>query len=179
MGRFIYLDNSNLFLEARKLASVQKGFVRNMGEAQALRAFDTTYRIDYARLLTLLAEDQEVLRATLFGSAVTADSAIWDHAEAAGWEVFSFERNFKNKEKKIDIAVVTEMMLDAFKHADRELDQIILVAGDSDYLPAVFRLRQEGFVVLVYFWSQAAHELKEVATEFLCMDDYLADLELR
>ena len=179
MSRFIYLDNSNLFIEARKLAAVQKGIVGSMKEAQALRATDNTYNLDYARLLGLLAGDQEIGRAVLFGSKVTSDNAIWAHMEAAGWEVFSFERNFKNKEKKIDIAVVTEIMLDAFKHVNRERDQVLLVAGDSDYLPAVFRLREEGFVVLVYFWGQAAHELKEVATEFLCMDDYLADLELR
>jgi uncharacterized LabA/DUF88 family protein len=92
--------------------------------------------------------------------------------------VRSFERNLKNKEKKIDIAVVTEMLIDAFNSMDRHNDQIVLVAGDSDYLPAVFRLREEGFVVLIYFWSQAANELKQVATEFICMDDHLADLEL-
>jgi len=115
----------------------------------------------------------------LFGSKVTADNAIWEHAEGAGWEVFSFERNYKNREKKIDIAVVTEMIMDAFKRALRSRDQIILVAGDSDYLPAVHRLKEEGFVVLVYFWSQAATELKQAATEFICMDDFLGNLELR
>lgn len=179
MSRFIYVDNSNLFIEARKLAAVQAGLVGSMREAQAVRATDNTYNIDYSRLLDLLAEEQVVGRAVLFGSKVTADDAIWDHAEKAGWEVFSFERNFKNKEKKIDIAVVTEMLLDAFKQVDRSNDQIVLVAGDSDYLPAVVRLREDGFTVLVCFWGQAAAELKKVATEFVCMDEYLADLELR
>jgi uncharacterized LabA/DUF88 family protein len=179
MARYLYVDNSNLFIEARKLAAVQGGMVGSMREAQAVRAMDNTYNIDYSRLLALLADGHAVGRAVLFGSKVTADRAIWDHAEAAGWEVFSFERNFKNKEKKIDIAVVTEMILDAFKRTLKSKDQIVLVAGDSDYLPAVARLTQEGYVVLVYFWSQAAHELKQVATEFIRMDDFLGDLELR
>lgn len=71
------------------------------------------------------------------------------------------------------------MLLDAFKQMDRLTDQIVLVAGDSDYLPAVVRLQEDGFTVLVCFWGQAAAELKKVATEFVCMDEYLADLELR
>jgi uncharacterized LabA/DUF88 family protein len=179
MARFIYVDNSNIFIEARKLAAVQGGMVRSMREAQAVRAMDNTYCLDYSRLLDLLAEEQVIGRAVLFGSKVTGDTAIWDHAAGAGWEIFSFERNFKNKEKKIDIAVVTEMLLDAFKQIDRAQDQIVLVAGDSDYLPAVVRLREEGFVVLVCFWAQAAAELKLAASEFVCMDDYLGELELR
>jgi uncharacterized LabA/DUF88 family protein len=179
MSRYIYVDNSNLFIEARKLATVQKGIVRSMREAQAARAFDNTYFINYFDLRNLLSNGGGVGRAVLFGSKVTADDAIWDHADEAGWEVFAFNRNHKNKEKKIDIAVVTEMLLDAFKRVDRENDEIVLVAGDSDYLPAVTRLREEGFVVLVYFWSQAATELKQCATEFICMDDHLANLELR
>jgi uncharacterized LabA/DUF88 family protein len=179
MARFIYLDNSNLFIEARKLAAVQAGMVGSMREAQAVRAMDKSYNLDYARLREFLAEGQEVGRSVLFGSKVTVDDAIWDHAEAAGWEVFSFERNYKNKEKKIDIAVVTEMIMDAFRRALRSRDQIVLVAVDSDYLPAVHRLKEDGFVVLVFFWSQAATELKQAATEFICMDDFLANLELR
>jgi uncharacterized LabA/DUF88 family protein len=179
MSRFIYVDNSNLFIEARKLATVQKGMVGSMREAQAVRAMDNTYNIDYFSLRDFLSDGSGVGRAVLFGSKVTGDDAIWQHAETAGWEVRSFERNQKNREKKIDIAVVTEMLTDAFKHVDHQNDQIVLVAGDSDYLPAVVRLREEGFVVLVYFWSQGATELKQVATEFICMDDHLADLELR
>jgi uncharacterized LabA/DUF88 family protein len=179
MSRFIYVDNSNLFIEARKLATVQKGMVGSMREAQEVRAMDNTYNIDYFHLMHLLAAGGRIGRAALFGSKVTADDAIWAHADEAGWEVRSFERNQKNREKKIDIAVVTEMLIDAFKHVDSRNDQIVLVAGDSDYLPAVVRLREEGFVVLVYFWSQGATELKQVATEFICMDDHLADLELR
>jgi uncharacterized LabA/DUF88 family protein len=178
MSRFIYVDNSNLFLEARKLALVQKGLVASMHEAQAARAFDHSYRLDYFKLLECLAVDEPVARAVVFGSSAVPDSPVWKHAEEAGWEVFSFERNFKNKEKKIDIAVATEMLVDAFKHVHKRSDQIVLVAGDSDYLPAVCRLTEEGFVVLVYFWGQAAHELKEVATDFITMDPWLADLEL-
>jgi uncharacterized LabA/DUF88 family protein len=179
MSRFIYVDNSNLFLEARKLALVQKGLVASMQEAQATHAFDNSYRLDYYKLLECLALDEPVARAVVFGSSAVPDSPVWKHAEEAGWEVFSFERNFKNKEKKIDIAVATEMLVDAFKHVQRRTDQIVLVAGDSDYLPAVCRLTEEGFVVLVYFWGQAAHELKQAATEFIGMDRWLADLELR
>jgi uncharacterized LabA/DUF88 family protein len=179
MARFIYVDNSNLFIEARKVAAVRAGMVGSMRKAQAVRAMDNTYNLDYSKLLVFLAEGHEVGRAVLFGSKVTPDNAIWDHMESAGWEVFSFERNFKNKEKKIDIAVVTEMIMDAFKRTLRSKDQIILVAGDSDYLPAVARLTQDGYTVLVYFWSQAAMELKQAATEFVCMNEFLGDLELR
>src|ERR1035437_7145533 len=144
MSRFIYVDNSNLFIEARKLAAVQKGMVGSMREAQVVRAMDNTYFIDYFHLRNLLSQGGGVGRAVLFGSKVTGDDEIWKHADTAGCEVRLFERNLKNKEKKIDTAVVTEMLIDAFKFVDRQNDQIVLVAGASDYLLAVVRLREDG-----------------------------------
>ncbi len=107
---------------------------------------DNTYNLDYFHLRNLLSEGGAVGRSVLFGSKVTGDDAIWAHAETAGWEVFSFERNLKNKEKKIDIAVVTEMLTDAFTGMwICQDDQIVLVAGDSDYLPGCHSAPGRGF----------------------------------
>ena len=95
MARYIYVDNSNLFIEARRLAAVQAGLVGSMRQAQAVRALDNTYNLDYALLRDFLAEGHEVGRSVLFGSmAATGTGAVWEHAEAAGWEVFSFEPAF-------------------------------------------------------------------------------------
>jgi hypothetical protein len=54
----------------------------------------------------------------------------------------------------------------------------VLVAGDSDYVPTIKELRQDGFTVEVVFWNHASRELKEVASKFIGLDSFLETLRL-
>jgi len=58
----------------------------------------------------------------------------------------------------------------------RLADEITLVAGDSDYVPAIEKLKKRGIPVHVVFWGHAARELNDVATKFINMDQYLDHL---
>lgn len=55
---------------------------------------------------------------------------------------------------------------------------ILIAAGDADYVPAVARARSKGWKVEVWFWSNAADQLKTAATRFCPLDKYLDYLRL-
>ena len=67
------------------------------------------------------------------------------------------------------------MTKDAYTVIKKDEDDILLVAGDSDFVPVVADLVAEGFKVEVAFWSQAARELREVAVNFISLDARHAD----
>jgi hypothetical protein len=81
--------------------------------------------------------------------------------ERFGFKVTKYERNFANKEKKVDVAIAHRMTKDAYSGVVRPgSDEMTLVAGDSDYVPVVIDLVSAGFIVHVAFWGHAAKELR-------------------
>ena len=80
-------------------------------------------------------------------------------------EVVVYDRNVKNREKKIDTDIVATMMEDSFTILDVATDEMTLVAGDADYVPAIEKLRKRGITFHVVFWSHAARELRDAASK--------------
>ena len=110
----------------------------------------------------------------LFGSRPPPNDSLWKIAKSAGFEVVVEDRNVANKEKKIDTGIVTAMMRDAYKCADKDNDTITLVSGDKDFVPPIRELVKDGFNVEVVFfgdtrrmnlWTRAANLLN--STVFL------------
>lgn len=87
--------------------------------------------------------------------------------------MITYDRNVVNHEKKIDTDIVATMVADSYELADPSSDEITLVAGDADYVPAVERLKARGFKVYVVFWGHASRELKQAASEFVNLDQHL------
>lgn len=119
----------------------------------------------------------DTARAMLFGSRPPQNDAIWQIAEDAGFEVIVHDRNFSNKEKKIDTGIVTAMTRDAYRNA-KAGDIFTIVSGDNDYVPTVEQLRADGFQVDVVFWEHAGRELREVASNFIPLDPHLDNLRV-
>jgi uncharacterized LabA/DUF88 family protein len=113
----------------------------------------------------------------LFGSRPPPDDSLWGAAKRKGFEPVVYDRNIANKEKKIDTDIVATMMEDSFTLVDPKTDEITLVSGDADYVPAIEKLKNRDIVVHVVFWSHAARELKEVASKFIDLDPYLDHLK--
>lgn len=101
---------------------------------------------------------------------------MWDAARRNGFDVVTYDRNVANHEKKIDTDIVATMIEDSFVLADPATDEITLVSGDSDYVPAVEKLKSRGFKVYVVFWGHASKELKAAASEFINLDPHLDHL---
>lgn len=174
MSDWIYVDNSNVFIEGKRTSAVAKGMALDIYHAMNNRILDANYAISFGKLYEFIAgtEREQVARAMLFGSRPPPNDLIWKIAERAGFEVVVYDRNAGNKEKKIDTGIVTEMTWDAASNS-KSGDTFTIVAGDSDYVPTVNKVREGGFQVDVVFWEHAANELKASCSNFISLNDHL------
>ncbi|MEO7995202.1 MAG: NYN domain-containing protein, partial [bacterium] len=71
--------------------------------------------------------------------------------------------------------LVTDMLALGLKH---RIDQVVLVAGDSDFVPAVERLQDEGIKVILWHSPQesASNELLVVVDESYPISSAVLDL---
>jgi len=111
---YIYVDNSNLFIEGRRVSAVTKGMARNIVEAMNYNILDHTYTIDFGKLHEFVAglDNTKIARAALFGSRPPPNDSIWTFAKRAGFEVVLSDRNVKNREKKVDTGITAAMVKD-------------------------------------------------------------------
>ncbi|HHQ68808.1 MAG TPA: NYN domain-containing protein [Halothiobacillaceae bacterium] len=169
MAKLVYVDNSNLFIEGKRVKAVHAGLAADIGEAIGNRIFYQSYKIDFGKLHDYIAgtDKSEIKRCMLFGSRPPSSDTIWNIAKRAGFEVITEDRNVANKEKKIDTNIVANMFNDAYTITDKSSDTITLVAGDADFVPSVRILVENGFNVEVAFWGHASRELKEVCSKFI------------
>ncbi|MBX3435829.1 MAG: NYN domain-containing protein, partial [Pirellulales bacterium] len=138
------------------------------------RVFDYTFQIDYGKLHHFICGDKhEIGCAKLWGSPPPKDT-FWEMVRRKGWEVRTFERSY-GKEKKVDVAIAYQMAKDAV-HLDKENSDITLVAGDKDFVPVVEDLVADGFNVTVAFWDHAAREMREAASTFFSLNQWMDHL---
>ncbi|PYE30236.1 NYN domain-containing protein [Rhizobium sp. PP-F2F-G38] len=179
MADWIYVDNSNVFIEGKRVSAVKLGLAPNIWDAFEYRILDNDYRMSFGKLYEFVAGNNraDTARAMLFGSRPPINDAIWDIAKKAGWEVITHDRNFSNKEKKIDTGITAALTRDAYKNAQAG-DIFTIVSGDNDYVPAVEQLREDGFQVDVVFWDHAGKELRDIASNFISLNNHLDTLRM-
>lgn len=182
---YVYVDNSNLYIEGRRVSAVQSGLAPNIIDAMNNGVLDHGYTISFGKLHEFLCgtDARQIKRAALFGSRPPPNDGIWVFAERAGFELVLEDRNIRNKEKKIDTGIATLMTKDAYKSEGYKKgspkDELFtLVAGDADYVPTINELKEDGFVVEVVFWDHASRELKDAASKFISLDEHLELLRL-
>lgn len=179
MRDWIYVDNSNVFIEGKRVSAVRKGQAFDIRDAHERRIWDDDYRMSFGKLYEFVAGTKaaDTARAMLFGSRPPEDDAIWNIARSAGFEVVTYDRNIANKEKKIDTGLATEVVRDAYRNASPD-DVFTIVSGDADYVPTVETLRGDGFSVEVVFWDHAAGELRDAASSFISLNEHLDSLRV-
>lgn len=179
MANFLYVDNSNVWIEGMHVAAVAHGMAPDIFTAQEYRITDQGWRVDFGKLLQFAGGNRsDIGRAVLYGSRPPPNDSLWVAAERQGFEVVVHDKNLKGKEKKVDTNIATDVVYDALKLMDPGKDEITLVAGDSDYVPTVAKLKEEGFRFYVVFWDHAARELREVSTRFTSLNPHLEYLRL-
>lgn len=180
MANFLYVDNSNVWIEGMHVSAVESGNAPDIWSALEHRICDYGWKIDFGKLYEFAGgQSSEVGRAVLYGSRPPKNDSLWAMAEKKGFEVVVHDRNIANKEKQIDTHVVTDMVADSYELMKPGEDEITLVAGDKDYVPTVERLKARGLDVHVVFWDHASQELKTVATRFISLNAYLDYLRLK
>ena len=177
VANFIYVDNSNVWIEGMHVATVASGLASDIQAAMSDNVCDYEWKLDFGRLYQFAGGDTAG-RAVLFGSRPPANDSLWTVAKNRGFEVIVYDRSIRNKEKKVDTSVATEIMADSYERMASGRDEVTLVAGDGDYVPTVENLRGRGFSVFVAFWDHASRELKESASSFISLNPYLDHLSL-
>lgn len=163
-----------------RVAAVASGAAPDIHTAMKGNILDYGWKLDFGRLLSFAGgEKSEIKRAVLYGSRPPKNDSLWDVARSRGFEVVTHDRNAQNKEKKIDVNIATDMVADSYEMLNVENDVVTLVSGDKDYVPTIERLRQRGVQVEVVFWEHAATELKDSASRFISLDQYLEHLRLK
>jgi uncharacterized LabA/DUF88 family protein len=175
MAKYVYVDNSNIWIEGRRVSAVENDLAYDIADAINNKILDFNWKYDCGKLLKLVGGEKDGLKkAYLFGSRPPQNDSLWEAARVGGFEVVVEDRNADNIEKKIDTGIVTQMMADSYECiADKSVDEMILVAGDKDYVPAVNNISKRGIRVVVYFWNHAAIELKNHAAEFISLNKYI------
>src|SRR5260370_37613480 len=86
MADFIYVDNSNLFIEGKRVSAVARGLAMNIYEAMNNRILDYDYTLSFGRLHEFVAgtDKAQIARAVLFGSRPPPNDSIWKYAKSAG-----------------------------------------------------------------------------------------------
>ena len=177
MISYIYIDNSNVFIEGQRVSAVKEGMALDIYDAMERRVFNWAYKLDYGKLHEYLCGDgQEIGCAKLWGSPPPSDS-FWAMVERKGFEVKTYDRNASGHEKKVDVAIAHSITKDAYTVIDKENSEIVLVAGDKDYMPVIDDLKNEGYRIVVVFWDQAATEVKQAATKFISLNQWLNYLQ--
>ena len=160
---FVFVDNSNLWIEGKK--------VSGRSQRPSLPS-NRNYRVEYGRLLEHIRQGRNLGDVPkLYGSEPPPNDSVWKVIESRGFNVQVFRRNIFNKEKGVDM----KMGLDVVKLAllRKPPQTIAMVAGDADFVPVIQEARGEGWKVEVWYWSNAAGELKTCADRFESLDPVL------
>ncbi len=176
---YLYVDNSNVWIEGMHVSAVQAGLAPDIWTAQSEKICDFGWKIDFGRLYDFAGgQASKVGRAALFGSRPPSNDSLWARAREKGFEPIIYDRNVRNREKMVDTSISTEIVANSYERLDVSRDEVTLVAGDSDFVPTVENLRARGFTFTVMFWDHASRELREAATSFVALDPYLGYLGL-
>ena len=153
------MDNSNVFIEGQKASARQKGVRADPDEKDPA---DPSWRINFAGLLTELAEGRSIYAAILVGSRPPANDGVWDAAERHGFKVTVHDRSSSNREKAVDTELVaqgTELICDASGPM-----ALVIASGDRDFLPIVSVAHRRKWEVEMAAFSYAFNPSGELAT---------------
>lgn len=179
---YTYVDNSNVFIEGQRVSAVNRHMAQDIFDAMDRRIFDFSWQMDYGRLHDLVCgtAKRDIGAANLWGSPPPGDT-FWNMVKNKGFKVQTYDKNRAGKEKKVDVAIAHQMTKDAYTllNQAKSAVEILLVAGDRDFVPVVEDLVKDGFYVSVVFWDHAARELKDSASEFVSLDRHLDILSFK
>lgn len=161
----LFVDNSNVLIEGRRLAYAK----RNAGGRRGTY-LDDSYEIDWGKFLYLVKSRGNRLLAhvpMLYGSRPPPDDTVWQEIRNEGFDVRVFDRNFRDKEKGVDMEMGMDVVERLFEVTSPEI--LVIVAGDADFKGIVERAKRKGWQVEVWFWGNAATEMQKV-TSFVNLD---------
>jgi hypothetical protein len=143
----IYVDNSNVWIGAKKKGREMKGFRADCKE-------DHRVRINYDLLTDAVARGRPVAKGTLYGSEPPKLDPVWEKIRELGWEVVTKLRSHvTKKEKEVDSQIVTDIL--KLATSGIKPSTIVLISGDGDMYPAVQEIvqKKEGWKIEICTWE--------------------------
>ena len=155
-GVWMFVDNSNIWIECKR-AEAKVKFRKN-----PLFDEDPRLRLDMGRLAEQVRGNRPIIDAQLYGSEPPEIDTIWQLATKRGWEVNRFKRNLiSGKEKQLDTSIVADITELVCHSEVRKLkfekyqNVIVLVAGDSDFIPAIRKVIAQNGWWRIEVWGLA------------------------
>lgn len=181
----IFVDDSNVWIEAQKFAASGKGRLPKLQD----RDQDPRYRVDIGQLVRTISGHRSVKHAFLYGSRPPPNDAVWHSYERFGFKVNIYNRADNGKEKQVDNSMATDISREATElkvgarydsKIKQELDNMtfIVISGDRDMLPPITAALECNIRVEVWAWeSGISNEHKKRAGGDLrvCYLDQIAD----
>ena len=177
MSYFVFVDNSNVWIEGKVASAVAKGYAANTVEAHKNRIEDSSWRIDFGKLLSCVTggNTADIKKAVLFGSKPPHNDSLWKAIRAQQYEVNALNRNAAGKEKAVDTGIVAKIVRTLCKEA-LEGDIFVLVMGDKDFIPALESIREDNCKSIVAFWDNASGELIAEADVYIDLTQKLNEI---
>ena len=142
----IFVDDSNLWIEGKKAYANYHG-LSTVEDPQA--------RFDFKELMKVTTGKGqfEVGARKLYGSVPPPADTVWAKVEEQGWElILKKKSHHTGKEKQID----TQLVVDVTSLVkETRSGTVIIVSGDSDYIPAIEVALKHGWKVEVWSWEKA------------------------
>jgi uncharacterized LabA/DUF88 family protein len=170
MTLYVYVDNTKLWTEGKRLKAVKTGLAFDMHDAISRDVTDHSWNCDLGKLIQAVCEPSEsVSRSSVFGCSPLKNDSVWRLVEQQGFEVSVSDGND-------DVAIATQVMADSYERMQPG-DKAVLVVGDRDYLPVIESLRARQLGVVVAFWHHAtARELRNSTIEHVSLDELFDDV---
>lgn len=169
-GVWMFVDNSNIWIECKR-AEAKLKFKKN-----PLFDEDPRLRLDMGRLAEQVRGGRPIIDAQLYGSEPPEIDTIWQLATKRGWEVNRFKRNLiSGKEKQLDTSIVADITELVCHSQVRKLkfakykNVIVLVAGDSDFIPAIRKVIAQSGWWRIEVWGLAhsmSNAIKQLSKEY-------------
>ncbi len=155
----LVLANSNVYIEGQKCSAIRKGLLP--ARPRDRQPQDPSWRVDFARLLTSLADGRVLRKAILVGSRPPPNDDVWAMAKRGGFEVITHDRDASNKEKAVDTELVAQGTLIIATTPSPAV--LVLASGDRDFLPLVNVAHTLNWTVEMVAFSSAFQRTGQMA----------------
>jgi uncharacterized LabA/DUF88 family protein len=146
----MYYDNSNMFIESKKLAAKRQKFRPGIDQ-------DPRARLDVGKLFDLASAGREVFEANLYGSVPPPSDSFWKAIEERKIKVKRFPKSkITKKEKRTDTDMTADAVEDILTNKDYKGEQsIILFSGDLDFMSTVEKALKHKYKVEIWSLKKA------------------------
>lgn len=171
----IIVDNSNIWIEGIKYSARIKGMSAG---ADGKEPCDYKWRIDFGKLIELVAEGKNIRKAILVGSRPPKNDSLWNAAKKRGFDVVVEDRNSQNREKSVDTRLVVAGAKLIYTTTSPAVLKIL--SGDADFKPLIECANDEGWETEIWAFSSAlsSGNLLSIVHRVEPLDSHISEIQL-